>query len=851
MSRKPLISRDELLGGALKGRRQRSAQSVLALIEAKTAQLSREAEVTLAPEFGSASATARTADYFKTLASSDGSAVTTIHELERFAPQWASLVPQSADIRAATLKQLFDKYQVPLSRTPRLQGALGATDLGVMKAFEAQTSGALADAFADTLSLRDRFAWRRAAITETFETLPPFWTAFALTANTMFGPSILAMPIAFAGLGPLLGVAVLIFLAGVNALTYGYLSEACARNSGIARGSGTIGSLAANYLGPVPAKALQIALFVFCALVVFVIFVGFGAAASQMTGLYEGLCVGLIFAVVAFVLTRKTLHLTITSGLIVGAINVAMLTIMMALVLFSTPLDVFGQTFAATDISVLTEPSTLTLVFGITLYALCAQTAVTNCAQTVLKADPSGRSLARGSIAGFVFSVVFFCAWILVVNGALPAEDILQESSTALGPMAERAGVQIQVFGAVFILLAFGTSAIANGLGVINMGREILEDYLNRGSGDTGPTRVRDADFTGRMSGVLSLPKEERRVLTHIMRSDPMGTAPPEGMTARAYQEAIHTLQSQGLLTQSADGFHAQAMLRVPKAASSVTDRTFSRTGRATEKAQHDPSTTPAKRRIQSQLLLAIPLLLIFLAVQVLYALDLVSFTSALNTVGVLLAPLIAGVFPCLLFKAARNAGRDVSWRMGRFWGSWTAVFLVWGLSLASYLVHALVLWDAPAKQVLALVFGAAVLVLILIVALRGAFRPTLLIEVFDDRVRGHGILYSFTRAGQPLSLPHRITTKAGVTTTHVASEGNLEHVDGVQELAIDTFKDTNQVRISTQTVSAEGELSPTPTWLALGTKRGPLLLDLSRRNGQVKATFGRSAERLGLRFPT
>src|SRR5688500_10569992 len=46
-------------------------------------------------------------------------------DLERYAPNWAPLVPDDPAIRASLLKLMSGKYRLPWARTPAIQQAIG------------------------------------------------------------------------------------------------------------------------------------------------------------------------------------------------------------------------------------------------------------------------------------------------------------------------------------------------------------------------------------------------------------------------------------------------------------------------------------------------------------------------------------------------------------------------------------------------------------------------------------------------------------------------------------------------------------------------------------------------------
>src|SRR5918994_7106307 len=126
------LSRDELLGG-LPARR---ASSLLYAIENRTAHLvarSRRAMATYETEL---TAEEEERAFFEAFAQGRTPPIQpTIQDLERYAPEWASLVPPDPGVRAALARMIGDKHTVPRGSVPALRLALGLDDPAVGEAY--------------------------------------------------------------------------------------------------------------------------------------------------------------------------------------------------------------------------------------------------------------------------------------------------------------------------------------------------------------------------------------------------------------------------------------------------------------------------------------------------------------------------------------------------------------------------------------------------------------------------------------------------------------------------------------------------------------------------------------------
>jgi hypothetical protein len=204
-----LFSREELLGG-LNARR---ASTLLFVIEARTAQLVGRSRQAMEPFLSEKTFADRERAFLSALAAQRDLPVRpSIQDLEQYAPQWAALVPSDPGLRAAIAHALSDKYLFTFAGVPSLRRALGLDEPSVQQAYERLYSQSLSTIFAPQITRRERLRWARANLATGLENLPPFWMAFALTLTETVGASILALPIALAGIGPLAALVLLIVL---------------------------------------------------------------------------------------------------------------------------------------------------------------------------------------------------------------------------------------------------------------------------------------------------------------------------------------------------------------------------------------------------------------------------------------------------------------------------------------------------------------------------------------------------------------------------------------------------------------------------------------------------------------
>lgn len=398
----------------------------------------------------------------------------TIQDLERYAPDWASLVPENPGLRAAVVHLLAGKYTLTYRSIPAIRQAFGLDQEAVQMAYQRAYNQPMETIYAAQASLGDRLRWAWAWIAHWLESLPPFWTAYALTLTETVGVGVLALPIALAGIGPLPGVILLLVLGLANVLTIGYMTEAVTRSGDIRYGKAYFGQLVKNLLGREGALVLSIALVLINVLAIHAYFIGFSSTLAESTRLPAAAWIGLLFVINLYILWRKSLNATIAAALVVGAINISVIVVLSLLALphvqieYLTYIDlpiVSGRPFDA---------SLFQLVFGVILVAYFGHTSMGNCAKVVLRRDPGGRSLLWGSLAAMASAVIVYCLWLLAVNGTISPAEMAGQAGTALIPLAQMIGPVVNYLGAIFVILGLGMGTIHFSLGLYNLVQEWL-----------------------------------------------------------------------------------------------------------------------------------------------------------------------------------------------------------------------------------------------------------------------------------------------------------------------------------------------------------------------------------------
>ncbi len=526
--------------GALAGLPARRAGALLFLIESRTAHLVAQSRRAMELFLSEDAARERDLAYFEAFSLARQPPLKpTIQDLERYARDWADLVPASPRLRAAIARALGTKYALTVNQVPALREALGLDSEPVQQAYQRLYRQPIDSLYTTRPTLGSRVRWAFSALSGRLESLSPFWTAYALTLTETVGAGILALPIALAELGPLAGVVLLVVFGLFNVLTVAFMAEAVSRSGAIRYGSGFIGRAVADYLGDAGSLVLSVGLMIICFVMTLAYYIGFASTMADATPIPVTVWVALLFLVGLYFLRRESLDATVASALLVGAVNIALILIMSVLSLAHLKVENLlylnlpfanGRPFDA---------SILQLIFGVVFAAYFGHLSVSNCGRVVLRRDASGRSLIWGTVAAQGTAIVLYSLWVIAVNGAIEPASLAGQAGTALSPLADRLGPAIYVLGSLFVLLGMGMASIHMSLGLFNLVRERL------------PSRHRPVVSLARRRGRLILHSKKRAKaesglrlgLTYLGLDAPRGRPPlPQFRLDLQLGDQIHRL---------------------------------------------------------------------------------------------------------------------------------------------------------------------------------------------------------------------------------------------------------------------------------------------------------------------
>lgn len=743
-----LFDRDEVLAGLPNKR----ADTLLFLIESRTGHLVARARRDAQPFVTERTARERELAFIEAFAlEREPPLRPTIQDLERYSEQWAPLVPENPRVRAAIAHRLGERYRVAHASARGLRAALGLDTAEVRKAYRKLYGTSLETIFATRLGILDRLRWRWSALVAWLDGLSPFWTSFALTLTETVGATILALPIALATVGPLGGVAVLIVIGLLNVVTVAFMAEAVARSGRVRHGDAVyVGGVVEDYLGRIGSLILSVSLFVLLVLILPAFYIGVASTLQEAFGLPAPIATAALMIVGLFYLHRDSLNATVSSALVVGAINIALVVVFCLVA--ATHMQLGNLTFAGTPFlrGDGFDMAALGLVFGVAMAGYFGHTSVVLCGRLVLNRDPSGRSLLRGCVAAQATAMLLYCLFVIAVNGAVDPAALVGEAGTALVPLADEVGPAVLVLGSVFVILGMGMGTIHFSLAIFNLVRERL------------PAEARDPqspDAGVSLAGVLEMNDERASVVAWMARNGDVDIDEVAAHTDLSKPEARDMLRSlvrDGLVseTDAASGPRYSVVLArrrtqvLPRDVWVAMDVGPPESGSGSGHSQRGPL-----RRLGARgrfALAAAPVVVVFLAAEWMLLTDSGSFAGLLSLVGVIVVTLLTGIFPVLLLVSSRRKGERSPAPVYSFLSHPLVLAVVYLFFLSSVLLHGLVIWDDPWEKVGAVIVSVMILAATDAMKRRGAFSHRATIEVRTDADAGR-TLFEISVGGRAL----------------------------------------------------------------------------------------------------
>lgn len=716
MTTNKVISREEVLGG-MRGKSIKQANTLLALIENRTAHFMAQAQQPVELILAEKVAETRSRAFLEAIAQGRDLPIRpTIQDLERFAPQWVLLAPDNPNIRAHVAHLLGQKFRFSYQAVPGLRAALGLDTAEVQQAYQTLYQQPINQIFSPQIGWADSLRWRWTALAKWLDTRPPFWVAFMLTQ--VIGAVTLALPIAVAGIGPLPGIALVVVIGLINMATMAAMAETVTRTGSIRYGNAFIGRVASDYLGNISSIILLVATTTFMVGLLLIFYLGISATLENATGIWAEAWMVLLFLAGLYFLSRGSLNATIALTIVITAINLGLLGLLALLAFTHFRLEHLlyvnipffnGQPF---------NPSTLAVLFGVIVGLYSAQVLVVVFGKMLLQRDPSGRAVIRGHAAGTGFAIIFNSVWVLAASGAIASPELIKQSGTVLVPLAAVAGPLVHILGSVFVVLTMGITFIHFSLALFNMVQERLP------------------------------------------------------------------------------GHWANPHLRF--------------------------------------FLSSTPVLIVFLAAEILALTQAGSFAGILGFIGVIVDSLVAGIFPLLLLVASRRKGELTPGVFYRVLGHPLLVGGIYLLFLLNLLFHGLFIWENPVQRAIGIAVGLLMVVVTVGLMRRGAFGPRTVIELREDQRTEGQSWVAIISGGQPTLAQVALGYSEGEQLFQTA-RGEIADFDSLRYVHVHLpATPSTQLKVWAHRLTSAGDSGNLPTLVTIRYGSGEKTFDPKLSDGQI-----------------
>ena len=210
------------------------------------------------------------------------------------------------------------------------------------------------------------------------------------------------------------------------------------------------------------------------------------------------------------------------------------------------------------------------------------------------------------------------------------------------------------------------------------------------------------------------------------------------------------------------------------------------------------------------------------------------SFSWVLNFVGIIVIPLLSGIFPVLLIASSRRKGEYTPKKFLRFFGNPVILVFIYILFLASLFIYGLFILRESWARAAVLLVGIFIPVLTIWIAKNRGFVRRLAIELrwTEDKEGYH--LFRIMSAGKPLEVG--ISLSYGERLTHFrSSEGSIENAEELRSITFSIPKHlSREFKVLAHKVKSDNSSSPLDGILELSINGKIQRFDLKLINGSL-----------------
>jgi hypothetical protein len=229
------------------------------------------------------------------------------------------------------------------------------------------------------------------------------------------------------------------------------------------------------------------------------------------------------------------------------------------------------------------------------------------------------------------------------------------------------------------------------------------------------------------------------------------------------------------------------------------------------------------------------PIFLLYVIVEWMLFTNRESFSQILGVVGVLLLPILGGIFPMLMLAASRRKGEYAPQLSFGFLGNPLVLGLIYLVYLGSVFVYGLFIWDDPLQRFVAVGVGIIVLIVTFLMIRQGAFASRAVIELRVDVSDNHEhATLTMIDEGKPLSCTCQLVY-ANAEKSISGSQVELPSYKDVKNICVEfPSLSSREVKIWTHRVTQEGNSEPISASVKIISDRDDEAVKLDVNNGQL-----------------
>jgi hypothetical protein len=374
------------------------------------------------------------------------------------------------------------------------------------------------------------------------------------------------------------------------------------------------------------------------------------------------------------------------------------------------------------------------------------------------------------------------------------------------------------------------------------------------------------------MADLVALPEDQRRLVNWLLRH---GTMKQQAVTAT--EAAKHLDQDETRTRNSLDALVSEGLVKASEDSAGAGETryqlslTLRRGGKipqeiwkALEKGEAPVRTEAGfvgrKRlfrwvtevglsRLGRSCLSLMPAICAFFLTEWLVVTGVGSFTIMLSLMGVILVPLLGGIFPDLLIVSSRRKGERLPSVVYSLLSHPLITTTVYLLFLATLFLHGLVIWQDPLSRAVALLVGVLTIGMTVVMIRRGAFVRRTILELQEDQRQSGLALFTIMEGGKPRAAEVSLLYP-GKEEKLQATSGEISSFPLLRQVTVQLQASASrELRVWAHRITSEGYSQSLPGTLHVSSDGGKKEFDLRLCEGKVTLAFNGEPCRLTITF--